>query len=79
MPFKLTWLPLSIFTTQIIGATMFLRWHYLVDICAGIALAVSAIVISRLALQWDTAREAQGGGPAWPRVGTATAAAPASR
>jgi hypothetical protein len=70
MPFKLTWLPLSLFTTQIIGATMFLRWHYLVDICAGVALAVSAILVADLALKWDAAREAQGGGPAWPRGGS---------
>lgn len=47
MPFKLTWLPLSLFTTQIIGATMFLRWHYLVDVCAGVLLAASGIVVSR--------------------------------
>lgn len=65
MPFKLTWLPLSLFTTQIIGATMFLRWHYLVDICAGLTLAVSAILMSRVALRWDAARERQGGSPPW--------------
>ena len=70
LPFKLTWLPLSLFTTQIIGATMFLRWHYLVDICAGITLAVSAILMSRVALRWDAVRERQGGGPVWP-AGTA--------
>lgn len=68
MPFKLTWLPLSLFTTQIIGATMFLRWHYLVDICAGLTLAVSAILMSRVALRWDAARERQGGSPPWPRA-----------
>jgi hypothetical protein len=68
MPFKLTWLPLALFTTQIIGATMFLRWHYLVDICAGLTLAASGIVVSRLALRWDDRREAQGGRPVWPRA-----------
>jgi PAP2 superfamily protein len=66
MPFKLTWLPLALFTTQIIGATMFLRWHYLVDICAGLTLAASAILMSRVALRWDAERERQGGSPAWP-------------
>jgi hypothetical protein len=69
LPFKYTWLPLSLFTTQIICATMFLRWHYLIDICAGLALAVSAAFMSRVALRWDARREEQGGGPAWP-VGT---------
>ena len=66
MPFKLMWLPLSLVTTQIVLATMFLRWHYLVDICAGILLAVSAILASRLALRWDALRERHGGGPTWP-------------
>ena len=64
-PFKVTWFPLMLFTTQIIGATMFLRWHYLVDICAGITLAVSAVLMSRVALRWDAARERCGGSPAW--------------
>ena len=68
LPFKWTWLPLSLFTTQIIAATMFLRWHYLVDICAGITLAVSGILLSRVALRWDAAREREGGPAAWPRA-----------
>jgi hypothetical protein len=75
MPFKLTWLPLSLFTTQIIGATMFLRWHYLVDICAGITLAISAILMSRVALRWDAARQRQGGSPPWPAPPTPPAVA----
>lgn len=74
LPFKWTWLPLALFTTQIIAATMFLRWHYLVDICAGITLAVSGILMSRLALGWDAAREREGGPPAWPHAARGTAA-----
>jgi hypothetical protein len=74
LPFKYTWLPLSLFTTQIIGATMFLRWHYLVDICAGLTLAVSAILMSRVALRWDAERERQGGDPPWPRGNSAASA-----
>jgi hypothetical protein len=66
MPFKVTWLPLALFTTQIIVATMFLRWHYLIDVFAGITLAVSSVLVSRVALQWDDARERRGGPPAWP-------------
>lgn len=65
MPFKLTWLPLGLVTTQIIGATMFLRWHYLVDICAGVTLAISAVLMSHVALRWDAARERCGGSPVW--------------
>ena len=51
---------------------MFLRWHYLVDICAGITLAVSAILMSRVALRLDDERERQGGDPPWPRGAPAT-------
>jgi hypothetical protein len=65
-PFRYTWLPLSFAATQIILATMFLRWHYLVDIIAGLALAASGIFVGRLALHWDTARTRAGGLPAWP-------------
>lgn len=70
MPFKLTWLPLSLFTTQIIGAR-FLRWHYLVDIGAGVTLAMSAVLLSRVAIRWDAARERLGGGLVWPKYVTA--------
>lgn len=66
MPFRITWLPLSLFTTQIIGATMFLRWHYLADICAGITLAVGSILLSRVAVLWDEARTRRGGAAVWP-------------
>ena len=66
MPFKLTWLPLALFTTQIIGATMFLRWHYLVDVCAGLLLAVTGIVVSRWASRWDESRQRRGGARVYP-------------
>ncbi|CAN5925505.1 hypothetical protein BH11MYX4_BH11MYX4_52070 [soil metagenome] len=65
MPFKLTWAPLTLFTTQIIAATMFLRWHYLIDIGAGIVLAISAVLVSRAALRWDAMRERLGGSAVW--------------
>jgi hypothetical protein len=47
LPFKYTWPLLAVFASQIIIATMFLRWHYLIDICAGIALASSAVLAAR--------------------------------
>ncbi|MFI5308053.1 MAG: phosphatase PAP2 family protein, partial [Polyangiales bacterium] len=47
MPFKLTWPLLAVFASQIIIATMFLRWHYLIDICAGITLAGSSVLLAR--------------------------------
>jgi PAP2 superfamily len=37
--FRFTWPVLAFTMVQIIGATMYLRWHYLIDILAGITLA----------------------------------------
>ncbi len=46
-PFKYTWPLVAAFASQIILATMFLRWHYLIDICAGITLAATAVLLAR--------------------------------
>jgi len=54
--FRASWLLTGLCTTQIIIATMFLRWHYLIDICAGLALAVLAVWVSDRAVLWDDAR-----------------------
>jgi hypothetical protein len=67
-PFKYTWIPLAFTASQIVVATMFLRWHYLVDICAGIVLAVSGILASGFAVRWDEARFAAGGPRVWPAL-----------
>jgi membrane-associated phospholipid phosphatase len=47
--------------TQIIGATMFLRWHYLIDIIAGITLATTAALVSYRVIQWESARRERAG------------------
>lgn len=54
-PFKYTWPLMAFVVSQIVIATMFLRWHYLVDIVAGLLLALFAVVIgSKLAAwEWD--------------------------
>ena len=41
-PFRFTWPFMAFAATQIIIATMFLRWHYLIDIFAGLTLATTA-------------------------------------
>ncbi len=53
-------------TVQIIIATMLLRWHYLIDICAGLALAILAVWVADRSVRWDDARRARLGlSPAW--------------
>lgn len=45
-PWKYTWPILAFFAANMLIATMFLRWHWLVDVVAGLCLAVSAHQLS---------------------------------
>ena len=49
--FKYTWWIVAFFAANMVFATMFLRWHYFVDVLAGLALAATArslaIAVSR--------------------------------
>lgn len=56
LPFRYTWPLMAFLATQIILATMFLRWHYLIDIVAGLALATFAAVFSQRVAEWEDAR-----------------------
>ncbi len=58
MPFRVTWPLVALFASQIIIATMFLRWHYLIDIFAGLALAAFAGIVSRRVTIWEQSRRA---------------------
>ena len=66
LPFKYTWHFVAFFAANIIIATMFLRWHYLIDVLAGMALSTTgfllASVVSRRELEY---REHHGLGPIW--------------
>jgi hypothetical protein len=53
---KYTWPLVAFFASQIILATMFLRWHYLVDIFAGVTLAVVANVVAAKVAPWEEER-----------------------
>ena len=65
-PFKYTWPVMAFVATQIIVATMFLRWHYLVDIFAGLTLAAAASFIGHRVSNWERAkRDRLGLQPAW--------------
>ncbi len=60
-PYKYWW-PLMVFiTSQIIVATMFLRWHYMVDIFAGLALALFSVFVSHRILTREIPRRAEQG------------------
>jgi hypothetical protein len=55
-PFKYTWPLITFLATQIIIATMFLRWHYLIDIFAGLALAAACEFIGQRVADWERAK-----------------------
>ncbi|MET0591554.1 MAG: phosphatase PAP2 family protein [Polyangiaceae bacterium] len=66
LPFKYTWPLVAFFSANIIIATMFLRWHYLIDVLAGIALSTTGFflagIVSPRELEY---REHNGLGPIW--------------
>jgi hypothetical protein len=65
-PFRYTWPIVGFLATQMIIATMFLRWHYLVDVVAGLTLATFASVAGQRIADWERARrERLGVQPAW--------------
>lgn len=65
-PYRYVWPITGFFTSQIILATMFLRWHYLIDVVAGLTLAVTAFVLSVAIVPAEATLRAQlGAGPVW--------------
>jgi membrane-associated phospholipid phosphatase len=68
LPFSRTWPVVAFFTVNIIVATMFLRWHWLIDVVVGILLALLAHGLAIRITAWDLERRsARGLGPSWPR------------
>lgn len=66
LPFRYTWPLVAFFAANIIVATMFLRWHYLIDVIAGLTLAASCSALAvRLAPREVDWREAHGLSPVW--------------
>src|SRR5579872_3263301 len=65
-PFRYTWPIITFLATQIILATLFLRWHYLCDVIAGLTLAVAASVVGQRIADWERERRGRlGVQPAW--------------
>ncbi len=65
-PYRYVWPITAFFTSQIIVATMFLRWHYLLDVIAGLALAFTGFLLSIAVVPAESrVRMALGVGPVW--------------
>jgi membrane-associated phospholipid phosphatase len=65
-PFKYTWPLMAFFSANIVVATMFLRWHYLIDVIVGLAFAVAAhLFASYVAPREVSERERAGLQPIW--------------
>ncbi len=66
-PFRYTWVPVVFFTANIIIATMFLRWHYVIDVVAGLSLALGTSLLAPRVVAWEYARrERLGLASVWP-------------
>jgi membrane-associated phospholipid phosphatase len=67
LPYRYTWPVVTFFALNIIFATMFLRWHYIIDVVAGMTLATSAVLLSVRIVRWDSVRRAAARlSPSWP-------------
>jgi hypothetical protein len=67
LPYRYSWPLVAFFVFNIIVATMFLRWHWLLDIVAGLVLAQVGFVGGVYGTRWETRyRAARGLPPAWP-------------
>jgi membrane-associated phospholipid phosphatase len=68
LPFRYSWPIVGFFTLNIIIATMFLRWHWLLDVVAGLILATLSWWLSIIITGRDLERRRRLGlGPSWPR------------
>lgn len=51
----------AFFAVNIIFSTMFLRWHYAIDVVAGLCLAFAASAIAQRAARWEDERRRRAG------------------
>lgn len=57
----------AFFTANVVVSTLVLRWHYAVDVMAGIALAAGALYAASRVVPWEDARRRRLGlPPVWP-------------
>lgn len=66
------WLVVAFITMNTVIATMFLRWHYFIDVVAGLVLAFGTVALSERAVTWEFLRRERGYlsdlWPRWPRT-----------
>lgn len=67
LPYRYSLPIVAFFVVNIIGATMYLRWHYLIDVVAGLLLATAAYVLAVRGTAWEADRRKRvGRSPVWP-------------
>ena len=67
LPFRFTWPITALIAAHILASTMVLRWHYLIDVLAGLALASAAFASSRWIVAWELERRRRlGATQQWP-------------
>ncbi len=59
-PFRHTWYIIAFFAANMVFATMFLRWHYFIDVVAGLALAIAARTIAVAVSRREAGRGEEG-------------------
>jgi hypothetical protein len=66
------WYAVAFITMNTVLATMFLRWHYLIDVIAGLVLAFGTVALSSRVVTWEIERRERAGlpdlWPSWPRT-----------
>jgi hypothetical protein len=72
LPFKYTWPFVAFFSANIVIATMFLRWHYLIDVLAGLALSTGGTLLAARVARWEVAHRLRAGlQPVWTHISLA--------
>jgi len=78
-PFGAVWRPTAFIALNIVVATMFLRWHYVIDVVAGALLGLGAFAAATRLPAWEIRkRRARGAGPLWAARGFGAARLPST-
>jgi len=66
-PFGASWPPTAFFVFNIIAGAVFLRWHYVIDIFAGLGLGCAVATTAPGIARWELDRRTRlGADPVWP-------------